>query len=41
MILLSNLLTTLQLTQPIRNVTQGVIMILLLMLYNRSKSVRQ
>ena len=41
MILLSNLLTTLQLTQPIRNVTQGIIMILLLMLYNRSKSVRQ
>lgn len=41
MILLSNLLTTLQLTQPVRNVTQGVIMILLLMLYNRSKSVRQ
>lgn len=41
MILLSNLLTTLQLTQPIRNLTQGVIMILLLMLYNRSKSVRQ
>jgi ribose/xylose/arabinose/galactoside ABC-type transport system permease subunit len=27
MILLSNLLTTLQLTQPVRNVTQGVIMI--------------
>lgn len=41
MILLSNLLTTLQLTQPVRNVTQGIIMILLLMLYNRSKSVRQ
>ena len=41
MILLSNLLTTLQLTQPMRNLTQGVIMILLLMLYNRSKSVRQ
>lgn len=41
MILLSNLLTTLQLTQPVQNVTQGIIMILLLMLYNRSKSVRQ
>ena len=41
MILLSNLLTTLQLSPPIRNLTQGIIMILLLMLYNRSKSVRQ
>lgn len=41
MILLSNLLTTLQLTPPLRNLTQGIIMILLLMLYNRSKSVRQ
>ena len=41
MILLSNLLTTLNLAQPLRNVTQGVIMILLLVLYNRSKSVRQ
>lgn len=41
MILLSNLLTTMQMTQPMRNLTQGIVMILLLMLYNRGKSVRQ
>lgn len=41
MILLSNLLTTLNMAQPVRNVTQGVIMVLLLVLYNRGKAVRQ
>lgn len=41
MVLLSNMLTALQMTQPMRNLVQGVLMILLLMLYNRSKSVRQ
>jgi len=41
MILLSNLLTTMQMSDPMRNLTQGIIMILLLMLYNRGKAVRQ
>ena len=41
MVLLSNLLTALMLSQPMRNILNAVIMILLLMLYNRGKSVRQ
>ena len=41
MILLSNLLTTLNPTQPVRNVLNAAILILLLVLYNRGKSVRQ
>ncbi len=38
---LSNGLTVLQLSQPIRNIVQGVVMILLLILYNRARPVRQ
>lgn len=38
---LSNLLTTVGLSQPMRNVFMGVIMVLLLVLYNREKKVRQ
>lgn len=41
MILLSNLLTSFNLPSPMRNILNAVILILLLMLYNRSKSVRQ
>ncbi len=41
MTMLSNLLTTLGLPQTMRDILNGVIIILLLMLYNRSKSVRQ
>ncbi len=41
MVLLDILLTTLNLPQSLRNVCNGVILILLLMLYNREKSVRQ
>ena len=41
MVLLSNLLTTLNPTQPIRNVLNAAILILLLVLYNRGKAVRQ
>ena len=41
MVLLSNLLTTLNPTQPIRNILNAVILILLLVLYNRGKAVRQ
>ena len=41
MVLLSNLLTSLNLSSPIRNVLNAVILVLLLMLYNRGKSVRQ
>ena len=41
MILLSNLLTTLNPTQPVRNVLNAAILILLLVLYNRGKAVRQ
>ncbi len=41
MVLLSNLLTALMLSSPVRNVLNAVILILLLMLYNRGKSVRQ
>ncbi len=41
MTVLSNALTTLALAQPLRNILNGVIVVLLLILYNRSKSVRQ
>ena len=41
MTVLSNALTTLGLSQPMRNILNGVIIILLLILYNRSKAVRQ
>ncbi len=41
MVLLSNLLTALGLPDPLRNVCNGVILVLLLLLYNRGKSVRQ
>ena len=41
MVLLSNLLTTLNPTQPVRNVLNAAILILLLVLYNRGKAVRQ
>ena len=41
MVLLSNLLTTLNPTQPVRNILNAVILILLLVLYNRGKAVRQ
>ena len=41
MVLLSNLITTLNLSSPLRNICNAVILILLLMLYNRGKSVRQ
>lgn len=41
MVQLSNMLTTLALAQPIRNILNGLIVIFLLILYNRSKSVRQ
>jgi len=41
MVQLSNMLTTLALAQPIRNILNGLIVLLLLILYNRSKSVRQ
>ncbi len=41
MILLSNLLTSLNPTQPVRNILNAAILILLLVLYNRGKSVRQ
>ena len=41
MVLLSNLLTALNPTQPVRNVLNAVILILLLVLYNRGKAIRQ
>ena len=41
MVVLSNALTTMGLAQPMRNIFMGAIMILLLTLYNREKSVRQ
>ncbi len=41
MIVLSNGLTVLALSQPIRNIVQGVVMVLLLVLYNRERAVRQ
>lgn len=41
MVVLTNMLTALSLSQPVRNITLGVVMIFLLILYNREKSVRQ
>lgn len=41
MVVLSNGLTVLALSQPLRNIVQGVVMVLLLILYNRSRAVRQ
>jgi len=41
MVVLSNTLTTLNLSQPIRNIVMGGIMVLLLLMYNRKKAVRQ
>lgn len=41
MVLLSNMLSTLQFSQPIRNIVLGAVLILLLTLYNRKKAVRQ
>ncbi len=41
MTVLSNALTVLALSQPMRNIVQGVVMVLLLIVYNRSKAVRQ
>jgi ribose transport system permease protein len=41
MVVLSNLLTAMGLAQPTRNVFMGLIMIVLLILYNREKKVRQ
>lgn len=41
MTVLSNLLTTLGLPQTLRDILNGLIIILLLMMYNRSKAVRQ
>ena len=41
MTVLSNLLTTLGLPQTMRDILNGLIIILLLMMYNRSKAVRQ
>jgi ribose transport system permease protein len=39
--LLSNALTVLALPQPLRYIVLGVVMVLLLIIYNRSKAVRQ
>ncbi len=41
MVVLSNGLTVLALAQPVRNIVQGVVMVLLLVMYNRSRAVRQ
>ena len=41
MVLLSNMLTTVGLPQPVRNICMGAVMVLLLALYNREKKVRQ
>ena len=41
MVVLNNTLTALNLSQPVRNVSLGTVMVLLLVLYNRGKSVRQ
>ena len=41
MVVLNNTLTALNLAQPTRNVLLGLVMVLLLILYNRGKSVRQ
>lgn len=41
MVVLSNALTTMGFSQPLRNIFMGLIMVLLLILYNREKNVRQ
>ena len=41
MVVLSNMLTAIQLDPTTRNIATGVVMILLLVIYNRSKAVRQ
>lgn len=41
MVVLNNALTALNLIQPVRNVLLGTIMVLLLIMYNRGKAVRQ
>ncbi len=41
MVVLNNALTALNLSQPVRNVMLGAILVLLLIMYNREKSVRQ
>lgn len=41
MVVLNNTLTALNLAQPARNILMGLVMVLLLIMYNRGKSVRQ
>jgi len=41
MVVLSNMLSVLNLDRPTRNIVMGVIMVLLLVMYNRKKPVRQ
>jgi ribose transport system permease protein len=41
MVVLTNMLTALNLSQPVRNIVLGGVMVLLLVLYNRKKPVRQ
>jgi len=41
MVVLTNMLTALNLAQPVRNIVLGGVMVLLLVLYNRKKPVRQ
>jgi ribose transport system permease protein len=41
MVVLNNTLTALNLAQPARNILLGLVLVLLLILYNRGKSVRQ
>jgi len=41
MTVLSNGLTVLALSQPVRNIVQGVVLLLLLIIYNRERAVRQ
>jgi len=41
MTVLSNGLTVLALSQPVRNIVQGIVMVLLLVIYNRARAVRQ
>ena len=41
MVVLTNMLTALQFSQPIRHILMGGVMVLLLVMYNRRKAVRQ
>jgi len=41
MVVLTNMLTALFLPQPLRNIIMGIVMVLLLLFYNRKKPVRQ